>query len=397
MAKSPSKKQARQARPSPVKSKKKATETTLAPLKEKPARRCNKCEGRPLRTQCCHTKAGENYLREQEIMNNLNAEPGPAGLNDDHADGSTETTPLAPSLGRSVEPPTGRDHIATPNSTSIPDALIDPRLLAPSSSQTIPHGLNPSTPTSAPTDLLDQSLRSPHSSQTTHTGITHSLSPFRPLRLQSDDQQSYTESQFSSPFRPGATGTGSTTSSASASNRLGHNQHHKKQRRPNAEDTYHGFVNGVYRGTERYSLCRSHAKPSPIDNTSKASAMFLENIRALIQKCEDLSSQTSCWLFIGAQHPNATGETLHYASARLQRDAPEIADIASDFCSTITHAKEVRRRDIIEVTKNLERARQQKADLEARMQAIASEKKSQDETLRRYQEKYGMLDLDSVE
>lgn len=51
---------------------------------------------------------------------------------------------------------------------------------------------------------------------------------------------------------------------------------------------------------------------------------------------------------------------------------------------------------MIEVTKKLEQARKQKADLEAKMEAIASEKKSQEETLRRYQERYGILDIESL-
>lgn len=120
-------------------------------------------------------------------------------------------------------------------------------------------------------------------------------------------------------------------------------------------------------------------------------------IKALIYfQCEDLSAQTSCWLFIRAQHPNASGETLHFASARLQRDAPDIGDIASQFCSQITHAKEVRRRNTIEVTKKLAQARKQKDELQVQMDAIASQNKSHEETLCRYQEKYGILDIESA-
>lgn len=189
-------------------------------------------------------------------------------------------------------------NLSTP--TPITQDLIDQRLRTPSSSHPIQSGSTPAISD----DLIDLILRTPSSSQPAQSGSTPSQSPFPPLRLLSDiGPQSYTESQFSSPFCP-TIGTNSTTGSAAASSQLEHTRRSKKARRAKVDDAYHGYVSGVYRGNEPFStftplvqyyyylclrgvttaLCRTHAIPPPIENTSKASATFLESMRSLIQK-----------------------------------------------------------------------------------------------------------------
>ncbi|KAF9521593.1 hypothetical protein CPB83DRAFT_753114, partial [Crepidotus variabilis] len=46
--------------------------------------------------------------------------------------------------------------------------------------------------------------------------------------------------------------------------------------------------------------------------------------------------ETSCWLFVGAQHAAASGGTIHYASPRLCREGgSEINDLATQFLQVI--------------------------------------------------------------
>ncbi|KAF9476551.1 hypothetical protein BDN70DRAFT_812119, partial [Pholiota conissans] len=104
---------------------------------------------------------------------------------------------------------------------------------------------------------------------------------------------------------------------------------------------------------------------------------------------------TSCWLFIGAQHPNAHGATLHYASPRLTRDVPQLMEnLATDFCSAIEYAKDLRRYDLADLHSKLDHSKKEKEALEAEMQAIVAEKVSQEEVLRVYRDKFGIIDLE---
>lgn len=49
-------------------------------------------------------------------------------------------------------------------------------------------------------------------------------------------------------------------------------------------------------------------------------------------QAERISNETNCWIFIGAQHPNASAQFIHYTSPRLRADAmEEIGEVVNSF------------------------------------------------------------------
>ncbi|KAF9471708.1 hypothetical protein BDN70DRAFT_819666, partial [Pholiota conissans] len=113
---------------------------------------------------------------------------------------------------------------------------------------------------------------------------------------------------------------------------------------------------------------------------------------------EDLSARTGCWLFIGAQHATARGSAIHYSSARLRRDAGDALDsFAEEFCTMMNHMTDVRRRDTLEVRRNLEEITSAKAALEKRMEELESQSVNRDTLLLRYKEMFGDIQIPSSE
>jgi hypothetical protein len=91
--------------------------------------------------------------------------------------------------------------------------------------------------------------------------------------------------------------------------------------------------------------------------------------------------KTGCWLFIGAQHANAVGGALHYASPRLIKDGcQDTNDIASQFLQLIKHVSESRKIDVLELQGQLQKSQQEMAEMkesqdftEAKLQAALKE------------------------
>lgn len=82
-------------------------------------------------------------------------------------------------------------------------------------------------------------------------------------------------------------------------------------------------------------------------------------------KCENISLQTGCWLFIGAQHANATGKPLHYASPRLRKDGQmNTNEFATQFLQLIRQVTEARKINVLELQNQLRRSEQEKAVIE---------------------------------
>lgn len=82
-------------------------------------------------------------------------------------------------------------------------------------------------------------------------------------------------------------------------------------------------------------------------------------------KCEDVSTATSCWLFIGAQHVAATAPTLHYTSPRLREEAPEFAEEQINmFNNQMSLLLRARRSDAVAVAADLLAAEEKNKRLE---------------------------------
>jgi hypothetical protein len=70
--------------------------------------------------------------------------------------------------------------------------------------------------------------------------------------------------------------------------------------------------------------------------------------------------KTGCWLFIGAQHANAQGGALHYASPRLRKDGlQETNDFASQFLQLMKRVSESRKVDVLELQGQLQKSQQE--------------------------------------
>lgn len=75
--------------------------------------------------------------------------------------------------------------------------------------------------------------------------------------------------------------------------------------------------------------------------------------------------KTGCWLFIGAQHANAVGGALHYASPRLIKDGcQETNDLASQFLQLIKQVSDSRKVDVLELQGQLRKHQQEMASME---------------------------------
>lgn len=91
--------------------------------------------------------------------------------------------------------------------------------------------------------------------------------------------------------------------------------------------------------------------------------------------------KTGCWLFVGAQHANALGGALHYASPRLRKDGrQETNDFASKFLHLLKNVSDSRKVDVLELQGQLRKTQQEmsvmqesKIDAEARLQAALTE------------------------
>ncbi|KAK7030575.1 hypothetical protein R3P38DRAFT_2774895 [Favolaschia claudopus] len=98
---------------------------------------------------------------------------------------------------------------------------------------------------------------------------------------------------------------------------------------------------------------KSPLKPA-MNERRKAGARFTRRSQEFIEKCENLAEETSCWLFIAAQHPNATEPFYHYSSPKLIRDAKtDVEDITNLFNTLFTNLKTARQQDTLDLTKKL--------------------------------------------
>jgi hypothetical protein len=89
-------------------------------------------------------------------------------------------------------------------------------------------------------------------------------------------------------------------------------------------------------------------------------------------QCEQISHETGCWLFLAAQHPNATKPYLHYTSPRLRRDAmPQTTAITNQFHGLMTDLHRARYQNAFELQTELAQAQKTAADAKAECETIA--------------------------
>ena len=75
--------------------------------------------------------------------------------------------------------------------------------------------------------------------------------------------------------------------------------------------------------------------------------------------------KTGCWLFVGAQHANALGGALHYASPRLRKDGrQDTNNFASQFLELMKGVSDARKVDVLALQSQLRKSQQEIAAMQ---------------------------------
>ncbi|KAH9480805.1 hypothetical protein JR316_0007405 [Psilocybe cubensis] len=278
--------------------------------------KCTKCPGRPLRSQCAHTRKGKEYIAQ-------------------HAAELALSNPL-------------------PSTSNHSPSLSDPFTSISASEHHCPRDTSTSTPSTPATP-----------------------SP-RPVTVLTSHDLAHLS------LRSTGSSMSSSQSGSSASARVAPN-------RTSARNPYNGYVDGAYRGTEVYQIVCGHRLPSPISDNTRAVKKFTNAINSIIEKCEDISRETACWLFIGAQHSTARGGAISYASPRLWRDAAaQVGNIGTQFSSLTRNLINARTQENVELQRQLDESRRQNEEISLQLQAVNQSQKELDRELRRYKSRYNL-------
>jgi hypothetical protein len=94
---------------------------------------------------------------------------------------------------------------------------------------------------------------------------------------------------------------------------------------------------------------------------------------------------------LAAQHPNANGQFIHYASSRLRREAKDdTKELVKQFQATINTLINARRKDALEMGRVLESSRQELAQKEEEVCRQGDEIHEKDALLAKYKDILGI-------
>jgi len=122
----------------------------------------------------------------------------------------------------------------------------------------------------------------------------------------------------------------------------------------------------------------------------------------LLNQCEDVSLKTGCWLFIGAQHANASAGALHYASPRLIKDGrQETNAFATQFLQLMKQVSDARKVDVLELQGKLQKTEREmtaieeskknaEVMLEAALEELQALKAKNDQQIQDYRSRLGL-------
>ena len=106
---------------------------------------------------------------------------------------------------------------------------------------------------------------------------------------------------------------------------------------------------------------------------------------------ERVSKETNAWLFVAAQHPNASGQFIHYTSPRLRREAKDnTKEIVQQFHTTVNSLMNARRKDALEMGRALEISRHELAQKEDEVCKQVDEIHEKDALLAKYKDMLGI-------
>ncbi|KAF8068963.1 hypothetical protein FPV67DRAFT_1448800 [Lyophyllum atratum] len=146
--------------------------------------------------------------------------------------------------------------------------------------------------------------------------------------------------------------------------------------RPTAANPFHGMVEGAMQGSKQVDIVRQHEPRPPATVLSAASRRFRAEIRDIIERCERLSAETNCWLFVAGQHSQAASSNsfYHYASPNLRQDAyPQTSELVNNFGAVVEALLLLNKQKVIELNMRSGRMEREKMATEEEAKQVRAE------------------------
>ncbi|KAJ6477492.1 hypothetical protein DFH09DRAFT_1108600 [Mycena vulgaris] len=317
-----------------------------------PPRRCRRCPGAPYLSECDHSKNAK--ARKKSSQPGASSATGQASVTrgtptpQPPADLSPQTPFNRPQTQcNTTRPPfnTPTNTIGFPQINYTPGALHGPLDRLPASVQNLPPVYQ---------SLLGQITTSPSSTQFMSSPGSMSLNP-SPSGIDHLIDPSLVAPIIGTGLSANLIGLGG---SRNEDNQVTPSPTPTKIRdRPSKKTPIFGKVKGAYRGSKPLEIVRQRGSRALISDKIACTQRFTRKSRELIERCEDLAQETSCWLFFTAQHVNANEPFLHYSSPRLLRDGKsDIEDITNEFNKLFISLSAARQREAFEMSKKLQDA-----------------------------------------
>ncbi|KAJ7740001.1 hypothetical protein DFH07DRAFT_965494 [Mycena maculata] len=132
----------------------------------------------------------------------------------------------------------------------------------------------------------------------------------------------------------------------------------------------HGLVEGARRGGQALEIPRMQKLRGPIENRGDSTRRFLRLVKDIMERCEQVSQETGCWLFFTAQHMFAKEPFLHYASPRIRKEGrKEVEEITNNFNRLFLTLIAARNHESKEMHRKLLAAEEKEADAQKELQA----------------------------
>ncbi|KAJ7753388.1 hypothetical protein DFH07DRAFT_774138 [Mycena maculata] len=134
----------------------------------------------------------------------------------------------------------------------------------------------------------------------------------------------------------------------------------------------HGLVEGARRGGQALDeeIPRMRKLRGPIENRGDSTRRFLRLVKDIMERCEQVSQETGCWLFFTAQHMFAKEPFLHYASPRIRKEGrKEVEEITNNFNRLFLTLIAARNHESKEMHRKLLAAEEKEADAQKELQA----------------------------
>ncbi|KAJ7156595.1 hypothetical protein C8R43DRAFT_949439 [Mycena crocata] len=141
------------------------------------------------------------------------------------------------------------------------------------------------------------------------------------------------------------------------------------RRRASRHNPIFGFIEGATRGGQVQEIIRQQAEREFEEDCGKATILFNKRSLDLIERAESMATETSAHVFVVAHHMNTKKPFLAYASQRLRRDAPDMAnETVHNFAHLFRDLHDSHAKDALQITKELNQA---KAEAVAATAAVA--------------------------